>query len=329
MWNWPFQVNLSLIMEKSLQNHQNWPFWANLSHFFSKIHHSGSFLALWCERNQKSWKSQSILGNYGKKPAKWPKLAVLSHSNTLFWENLPLWLIFSHFGVKGIKKVEKLKNVPDVHPTPRNGNFWDFGSNEMLWWQKMGKVVNYVKLAILSESEPHYGEKSAKWPKLAILSQYNTLFWENLPLWVIFSHFGVKGIKKVEKLKYLLMYPHQKWNFLRFQIKWDALVAKDGKSCELHEIGHCKWIWASLWGKTCKMTKIGHFDLIYQTFSAKFTILGHFKPLWCEKNKKRLKSWKILPMYPSPPEIQLDPLNSSLKYAEILWWTKRGGELRG
>ena len=58
-----------------------------------------------------------------------------------------------------------------------------------------------MKLAILSESEPHFGEKPAKWPKLAILSQSNQLFQQNLPLWVIFSQFGVKGIQKVEKLK--------------------------------------------------------------------------------------------------------------------------------
>ena len=33
-WKWPFQMNLSLIMGKNLQNDQNWPFWANLTHFF-------------------------------------------------------------------------------------------------------------------------------------------------------------------------------------------------------------------------------------------------------------------------------------------------------
>ena len=41
-WNWPFQVNLSLILGKrwrNLQNDQNWPFGANLSHFFGKICH--------------------------------------------------------------------------------------------------------------------------------------------------------------------------------------------------------------------------------------------------------------------------------------------------
>ena len=49
----------------------------------------------------------------------------------------------------------------------------------------MGKVVNCMKMAIPNESEPHYGEKPAKWPELAILSQSNSLFWLNLALWVI------------------------------------------------------------------------------------------------------------------------------------------------
>ena len=56
----------------------------------------------------------------------------------------------------------------------------------MLWWQKMGKVVNCMKMAILNESEPHYEEKPAKRPELAVLSQSNPLFQLNLALWVIF-----------------------------------------------------------------------------------------------------------------------------------------------
>ena len=50
------------------------------------------------------------------------------------------------------------KNLPMYHP-PRNENFWDFSRNEMLWWQKMGKVVNQVKLTIPSQSQPHFGVK--------------------------------------------------------------------------------------------------------------------------------------------------------------------------
>ena len=63
----------------------------------------------------------------------------------------------------------------------------------MLWWQKMGKVVNQVKLTIPSQSQPHFGEKIEKYAKwMAILTQSKPLFWPNLQLWVIFSSIGVK-----------------------------------------------------------------------------------------------------------------------------------------
>ena len=67
-WNWPFQVNLSL-----------------------------------------------ILGEKMEKPAKWPKLAILSQSKPLFWQNLPLWVILSHFSVKWFEKVEKLKKIASAY----------------------------------------------------------------------------------------------------------------------------------------------------------------------------------------------------------------------
>ena len=47
-------------------------------------------------------------------------------------------------------------------PPPGTNFFFDFSKNEMLWWQKMGKVVNWVKLAIPSQSEPHFGGKDGK-----------------------------------------------------------------------------------------------------------------------------------------------------------------------
>ena len=65
--------------------------------------------------------------------------------------------------MKHFEKVEKLKNFANVPLSPQETkNFWDFSKNEMLWWQKMKKVVNQVKLAILSESEPHFGKKDGK-----------------------------------------------------------------------------------------------------------------------------------------------------------------------
>ena len=44
--------------------------------------------------------------------------------------------------------------------------FGDFSKNETLWWQKMGKVVNRVKLVIPSQSEPHFGGKDGKTCKM-------------------------------------------------------------------------------------------------------------------------------------------------------------------
>ena len=71
----------------------------------------------------------------------------------------------------------------------------------MLWWQKMGKVVNQVKLTIPSNLSLILGEKIEKYAKMAVLTQSKPLFWPNLPLWVISSHIGVKRFEKVGKLK--------------------------------------------------------------------------------------------------------------------------------
>ena len=39
----------------------------------------------------------------------------------------------------------------------------------------MGKVVNGVKLAILSESEPHFGEKDGKTCKMIKIGQFEPI----------------------------------------------------------------------------------------------------------------------------------------------------------
>ena len=96
--------------------------------------------------------------------------------------------------MKQFEKVEKLKTFANV--TPPETKIFDFSKNEMLSWQKMGKVVNLVKLAIPSQSEFHFGGKrwenlqnDQNWPFPANLSHF---FWQNLPLWVILSCFDVK-----------------------------------------------------------------------------------------------------------------------------------------
>ena len=50
--------------------------------------------------------------------------------------------------------------------------------SEPLWWEKIGKFVNQAKLAILSDSKPLWWEKIGKvvnWVKLAILSDSEPL----------------------------------------------------------------------------------------------------------------------------------------------------------
>ena len=159
----------------------------------------------------------------------------------------------------------------------------------------MGKVVNGVKLAIPSKSDPHFGEKLAKWPKLAILSQSKPLFWLHLPLWVILSWFSVKWILKVEQIKIFADVPPPQWKLLRFLLKWDTLVPKDGKSCEWHEIGHSEWISASFWGKTGKQNwpfwaNLSHF----------FSKIHHCGSFWAGlvwKESTNLKKSKYLLMF--------------------------------
>ena len=48
--------------------------------------------------------------------------------------------------------------------------------SEQLWWEKIGKVVNQVKLAVPSHSEPGL----EKWVKLAIPSHSEPLWWEKI-----------------------------------------------------------------------------------------------------------------------------------------------------
>ena len=100
----------------------------------------------------------------------------MNQSKPLFWPNLQLWVILSHIGVKLFEKVGKLKKIANVHPLPmRNEIFWDFPKNEMLWWKKMGKVVNWVKLTILSQSQPHFGGKDRKSCKMIKFGHFDPI----------------------------------------------------------------------------------------------------------------------------------------------------------
>ena len=176
---------------------------------------------------------------------KWPFWPNLSHffgqichcgsfSATLVWNDL--------------KKLENSKNLLMYAP-PEMKNFEispkvsHFGGKR---WEKLWIRWNWpfrVNLSLI------LGEKIEKYAKMAILTQSKPLLWPNLPLWVISSHIGVKRFEKVGKLKKFADVPPQKWKFLRFLQKWDALVAKDGKSCESGEIDHSELISTSFWGK--------------------------------------------------------------------------------
>ena len=57
--------------------------------------------------------------------------------------------------------------------------------SEPLWWEKIGKVVNRVKLAILSHSEPLWSEMIGK-----------VAYQANWPFQVILSNFGGKRLEK-------------------------------------------------------------------------------------------------------------------------------------
>ena len=94
LWNWPFQVNLSL-----------------------------------------------ILGEKMEKDAKWPKLAILSQSKPLFWQNLPLCVIWATSVWNDLKKVEEISNKYAIsvdHSTAllaETKNFDHFSKNEKLFWR--------------------------------------------------------------------------------------------------------------------------------------------------------------------------------------------------
>ena len=58
---------------------------------------------------------------------------------------------------------------------PLGMKIFDFSKNETLWWQKMGKVVNWVKLAILSQSELHFGGKDGKTCKMTKIGHFEAI----------------------------------------------------------------------------------------------------------------------------------------------------------
>ena len=85
-------------------------------------------------------------------------------------------------------KTDKNLNIlvetwPIYTKSSEQGSFLWAGQNEFLWWEKIRQVVNQVKLAVPSHSEPLWQEKIGKVAnqvKLAILSDTEQLWWEKI-----------------------------------------------------------------------------------------------------------------------------------------------------
>ena len=62
--------------------------------------------------------------------------------------------------------------------------------NEPLWWEKIGKVVNHVKLAIPSQSVPIFMGKDGKSWKLAKIGHFKPIQATSVAKLAIVDHFG-------------------------------------------------------------------------------------------------------------------------------------------
>ena len=59
----------------------------------------------------------------------------------------------------------------------------------MFWWQKMGKIVNQVKLAIVSQSEPHFEGKDGKTCKMTKIGHLEPIIFTFMAKFAIVGHF--------------------------------------------------------------------------------------------------------------------------------------------
>ena len=69
----------------------------------------------------------------------------------------------------------------------------------MLWWQKMGKVVSQVKLAILSQSEPYFGGKDGKSCKMTKIGHFEPILATCLAKFNIVAHFEPLQCETIQK----------------------------------------------------------------------------------------------------------------------------------
>ena len=193
---------------------------------------------------------------------------MLNDQNWPFWANqshfLAKFAIVCHFELLQCEMIQKswrIQIICQCTPTPlQKQKILRFLQKWETVVVKDGKSCESGEIEpFQGQSEPDFGEKDGKTCKMTKIGYFGAnlshLFWQNSPLW---GHFELLQCEMIwKKLKNLKQYGWcstlpQEQNFLRFLQKWDALVVKDGKSCESGEIGHSKSIWASFWGKRWK-----------------------------------------------------------------------------
>ena len=151
------------------------------------------------------------------------------------------------------------------------------------------------------------------------------------PFWLNLSHFFGQicncgsfsatlvwnDLKKLENSKNLLMYPPQKWKFLRFLQKWDALVAKDGKSCESGEIDHSQSISAHFGEKIEKYAKMAILTQSKPLFWPNLQLWVIFSRIGVNDLKK-LENSKICQCTLPPPRNE-----NFWDFSKNDWWQKK------
>ena len=95
--------------------------------------------------------SQLHFGGKDRKSCKITKFGCFDPIESTFLAKFAIVGDFEPYWCEMIQKSWKTeKNCQCTPHLTRNENFWDFPKNETLWWKKMGKVVNWVKLTIPS-----------------------------------------------------------------------------------------------------------------------------------------------------------------------------------
>ena len=142
--------------------------------------------------------------------------------------------------------------------------------SESFWATSIGNVMNQVKLAVLSHSEPLCGNRLEK-----------LRIGRNWPFWVILSHFSGNRLEKVANWVKLAIPSHSE------PLQWEKL-----------QIGQMHWPFQSLeplrWKKIGKVANQAKwpFRVILSYFSGnrlescesgKMAVPSHSEPLWWEK----------------------------------------------